>query len=240
MFAMPDPHALSFPLLAASAAVAVTHTVLGPDHYLPFLMLAHARRWSRAKTLVITLACGVGHVLSSILLGLAGLALGAGVHWVQKAENARGDWAAWALVAVGAAYTAWGVRVAVRQSAGLGLHEHGGHVHLHVGGGHHHHHPAPSSGDASAFWALFIVFVLGPCEPLVPLFLLPASRGDWPLATATGVTFGLCTIACMAALVLVGQAGLGRLPVGPLQRWAHAVAGAVVTATGLAVILFGL
>jgi hypothetical protein len=214
--------------------------VLGPDHYLPFLMLAHARGWSRAKTLVITLACGVGHVMSSIVLGLAGLALGAGMGWMQKAEGARGDWAAWALVAVGAVYTAWGVRVALRRRAGLGLHEHGGHVHLHVGGGHHHHHPDPASRDASAFWALFIVFVLGPCEPLVPLFLLPASRGDWPLATATGVTFGLCTLACMAVLVVAGQAGLRRLPVAPLQRWAHVMAGAVVTATGLAVILFGL
>ena len=73
MIPVPAPHALSAPLLAASAAVAITHTVLGPDHYLPFLMLAHARRWSRAKTVAVTLACGVGHVGSSIVLGLAGL-----------------------------------------------------------------------------------------------------------------------------------------------------------------------
>ena len=231
---------LSFPLLAAAAAIALTHTVLGPDHYLPFLMLARARRWNRARTVLITAACGVGHVLSSVVLGALGLALGAGVGWIQRTEGARGDWAAWALVVLGAAYMLWGVRVALRRRAGLQPHEHQGHVHIHLGGGHHHHHLPDADGRASTFWALFIVFVLGPCEPLIPLFVLPASRGNWPLAAATGLTFGAITIACMVGLVLVGHSGLSRLPLGRLERWAHAMAGAVVTASGLAVILLGL
>jgi hypothetical protein len=87
---------------------------------------------------------------------------------------------------------------------------------------------------------LFIVFVLGPCEPLIPLFVLPASRGDWGLAALTGAVFGAITIACMLALVLVGHAGLARLPLGPLERWSHAMAGGVIVASGLAVALLGL
>jgi hypothetical protein len=231
----------SLSLLVAAAGIAVTHTVLGPDHYLPFLMLARARRWSRARTLLVTFACGAGHVLSSIALGMVGLAVGAGVGWVERAEGARGDWAAWALVWFGLAYTLWGVRAALRRRRGLSPHEHHGHVHIHAGGAHHHHHAeAEGRGGAGTFWALFIVFVLGPCEPLIPLFVLPASRGAWGLAALTGAVFGAITIASMLALVLAGHAGLERLPLGRLERWAHAMAGAVVASSGLAVVFLGL
>ncbi len=238
---MIEPTGFSVSLLVAAAGIAVTHTVLGPDHYLPFLMLARARGWSRTRTLVVTTACGVGHVLSSIALGAVGLAIGAGVGWVQHWEGQRGDWAAWALVAFGFAYMVWGVRSAIRRRAGLSPHEHDHHVHIHLGGGHHHHHvDAVGKDSTSAFWTLFIVFVLGPCEPLIPLFVLPASRGDWSLAALTGAVFGAITIGSMIALVLIGHTTLERLPLGRLERWAHAMAGAVVMASGLAVIYLGL
>jgi hypothetical protein len=230
--------AVSLPLLGAAAAVAFTHTALGPDHTLPFVMLSRARGWSRARTLVVTVVCGIAHVLSSVVLGMAGLAIGAGLGWFQRAEGIRGDWAAWALVGLGTGYALWGVRRALRRRTGLEPHTHGGHVHVHFGGtGHHHHH---HHHDPSTFWALFIVFALGPCEPLFPLFLVPASRGDWMLATSTAVVFGLVTITTMAVLVLAAHAGLERLPLGRLERWSHAMAGAVIAASGLAILFLGL
>ncbi|MCM2324307.1 MAG: hypothetical protein NDJ90_13705, partial [Oligoflexia bacterium] len=45
------------------------HTILGPDHYLPFVMMSRAERWSRAKTFRITLLAGLGHVASSLTIG---------------------------------------------------------------------------------------------------------------------------------------------------------------------------
>ena len=69
---------LSWSLLFAAAAIAVTHTALGPDHYLPFIMLARSRGWSPARAALITAVCGVGHVISSLLLGGLGVALGIG------------------------------------------------------------------------------------------------------------------------------------------------------------------
>ena len=53
---------------------------------------------------------------------------------------------------------------------------------------HAHMHEAPAGRTNLTPWALFIIFVLGPCEPLIPLFVLPASRGDWALAGATDRT----------------------------------------------------
>lgn len=235
-----ESQAFTVGLLLAAAGVAVTHTVLGPDHYLPFLMLARARGWSRARTALVTLACGLGHVLSSIALGAIGLAIGAGVGWVKKAEGVRGDWAGWALILFGAAYMLWGIRVALRRRHGLRPHAHDGHVHIHAGGHAHHGHAGHAVDSNTTFWALFVVFVLGPCEPLIPLFVLPASRGEWGLAVWTGVVFGAITLGSMLALVLAGHAGLAGLPLGRLERWAHAMAGAVVLASGLAVVFLGL
>jgi hypothetical protein len=229
----------SLDLLLAASGVALTHTLLGPDHYLPFLMLARASRWSRARTAVVTAACGVGHVLSSIALGMLGIALGATVGWIQKIERARGDWAAWGLVWIGAATMLWGVRQALTSRRGLAPHAHGDHVHIHSHGHDHHRHD-DLADRPTTFWTLFIVFVLGPCEPLIPLFVLPASRGRWHLAAATGGVFGVITIATMVGMVMLGREGLARLPLGRLERWSHALAGAVIAASGLAVIFLGL
>ena len=231
--------AFSLDLLAAAAAIALTHTVLGPDHTLPFIMLARARKWSRRRTLVVTFVCGVGHVGSSVLLGVVGLALGYGVAHITAVETVRGNLAAWALVALGTAYAAWGIRHAIRTRAGIVPHEHHGHVHLHAHGGGTHQH-AHSERSQTTFWALFTVFVLGPCEPLIPLFVLPASRGRWGAAAATAGVFSVVTIATMVTLVSLALAGVRRLPLEAFERWSHALAGGVIAGSGLAVIFLGL
>ena len=61
------------------AGLGFVHTILGPDHYIPFVFMSKARQWKLQKTISITLLCGVGHVLSSILLGFIGIALSYGV-----------------------------------------------------------------------------------------------------------------------------------------------------------------
>ena len=40
-----DPLILSL----SAAGIAILHTALGPDHYLPFAALGTARRWSLAR-----------------------------------------------------------------------------------------------------------------------------------------------------------------------------------------------
>ncbi len=230
---------ISWSLVAAAIGVAVVHTALGPDHYLPFVMLARARRWSLPRTLLITLMCGIAHVVSSVVLGGVGVAAGVAIGHLEIVEGTRGDLAAWALVAFGVAYAAWGIRVALRTQKGLEPHTHGGHVHLHAHGDHVHTHP-DEPGRTTTFWALFIVFVLGPCEPLIPLFMVPASRGAWSTAAAVALVFGAVTVAAMLVIVALGWAGVSRLRLGALERWAHALAGGTLVLAGLAVIFLGL
>ena len=229
----------SLSVLAAAGGVAFLHTLLGPDHYLPFIVLSRARSWSMTRTLVVTAICGIGHVASSILLGGLGVAFGVAVAKIEGVEGGRGDLAAWALVAFGFAYAVWGLRQALRKKRGIETHTHHGEVHLHSHGDAPHDH-AHGMGSNLTFWALFLIFVLGPCEPLIPLFVLPASRGDWALAATTAIVFTIVTLATMLSLTAAALAGADRLRLGRLERWSHALAGTVVAASGLAILFLGL
>lgn len=235
------PDGLALSVLGAAALVAVTHTILGPDHYVPLVMLARARRWSAWRTAVVTAACGAGHVAASILLSLIALWMGMAASRLEGWERARGGLAAWGLIAFGLAYAAYGIRHGIRRSRGLEAHSHGGHVHAHTGSTHPHEHgrQAPR-GDTVTFWSLFLVFILGPCEPLLPLVLLPASRGRAGLALAAGLLFGALTIASMVGLTLAGLSGFRRVSAPSLERWSHALAGAAVASSGAAVVVLGL
>ncbi|MCJ7523916.1 MAG: hypothetical protein MUP71_01680, partial [Candidatus Aminicenantes bacterium] len=59
-------------LAGTAVALGFVHTLLGPDHYLPFIAMAKARQWSLKRTLLIAFFSGLGHVLSSVVLGFLG------------------------------------------------------------------------------------------------------------------------------------------------------------------------
>ncbi len=243
---------------AVAVGIGLAHTVLGPDHYLPFLVIGRARRWNLPRTLALTVACGLGHVGSSVLLGLLGALLGAGLGEVQELEAYRGALAGWSLLIFGLAYGAWGLFHARH-------HDRHGHAHLHGDGTvhvHPHEHPAHDDGtphshphaaanppprDAEARpwrsltpWVLFLVFVLGPCEPLIPLFFADAMAGEWGRAAGTAAGYALATLAAMTAIVAMAWTGLFRLRLGGLERFSHAVAGGIVALAGFSMVFLGL
>ena len=101
-------------LLVTAASLGFVHTLIGPDHYLPFIMMAASRKWSLVKTSLVTFLCGLGHVASSVVLGALGIVLGTAVMRLESVEAFRGDLAAWALTAFGLVYFVWGVRRAYK------------------------------------------------------------------------------------------------------------------------------
>ena len=54
---------------ATGFTVAFFHAAI-PTHWLPFVLVARARGWGRAKTLSVLVAAGIGHVALTSLLGL--------------------------------------------------------------------------------------------------------------------------------------------------------------------------
>jgi ABC-type nickel/cobalt efflux system permease component RcnA len=227
-------------LLATAAFIGTVHTLAGPDHYVPFIAMARARRWSTGRTAAMTLVCGTGHVAGSVVLGAVGIAVGLALGWMEGFEAFRGEVAGWLLLGFGVAYAAWGLRQAHRRRPHSHWHGHGdGTVHDHQHGhqgGHAHVHEAKSSPARSITpWVLFAIFVFGPCEALIPVLMVPAARGSWGQVALVTAVFGLCTLATMTAAVLAGHKGLSRLPLGSAERYAHALAGFALAACGLAI-----
>lgn len=232
-------------LLLTAVSIGFVHTVIGPDHYLPFVAMAAARNWTRRKTLLVTAVCGAGHVLGSIVIGFVGIALGASLHRLQWLEGLRGDLAAWALIAFGLVYMAWGLKQAWRSQQHAHEHVHADgtrHRHRH---GHHvrdeHVHPhlkLDTDGARSITpWALFVLFILGPCEALIPLLMYPASQHSWWGMGLVVAVFAVTTIATMTTIVLLALRGLDHFPLASAERYSHALAGAALSLCGAGIVL---
>jgi ABC-type nickel/cobalt efflux system permease component RcnA len=231
-------------LLGTAVTIAAVHTALGVDHTLPFIALGRAKNWSMRKALVVTALCGVGHVLSSVVLGVLGIALGAAVTRLQWLENKRGAWAAWMLVAFGSFFVVRSIFRALRQRQHVHDHvHHNGVAHVHA-----HHHAAPEHAhlharagrNAVTVWTLFIVFAFGPCEPLIPLLMAPAALHRWLWVAIVAGVFGAVTIAVMVLLVGLGYLGLSQLRFRSLERHAELLAGLAIASSGVLIQALGI
>src|SRR5688572_7766280 len=175
-----------------AVSIGFVHCICGPDHYVPFVAMSRVGLWSLRKTLFITFLCGIGHVLGSAVIGFIGIGLGLIVWQLQaqaiestlgNAESIRGDLAGWMLLGFGVIYTVWGLYRAFRRggvlSAEVGT--------LTQSNGDNPYQATLSGGDAQQAaavsepgrmtpWVLFTIFLFGPCEPLIPMLMVPASQ----------------------------------------------------------------
>jgi len=230
-------------LIITAASIGFFHTLLGPDHYLPFVMISWARKWSGLKTMLITFLCGIGHVGSSVAIGLVGVAMGIVVGKLEFLESVRSQLAAWLLIGFGLAYLAWGLRQAYRNRPHKHLHFHNHqtkHEHDH---NHHkeHLHIHGRAGDPNVTpWVLFIIFVFGPCEPLIPILMYPAAQNSVSGMLIVTAVFAATTIATMLAVVAMARRGFHLIELPRLQRFSHAIAGATILLCGLAIQFLGI
>jgi nickel/cobalt transporter (NicO) family protein len=207
-------------LVLLAMTVGSLHT-LAPDHWVPFAALARAQGWPPRKTIRITLACGIGHVTASAVLGLLGLAFGMAVlrSIGQRMEAVAGI----LLVAFGLAYAAWGIRRAAGQ-----------HVHGHAHGRYDHVHD-PSRMTA---WGLFLLFSADPCVAVIPVLFAAAPLGVLPTITLV-VLYELATLATMVGLVLPARAGAQLFRGEWINRYGDATAGGLIAVTGIVVTVLG-
>ncbi|NIM71399.1 MAG: hypothetical protein GTN86_06595 [Xanthomonadales bacterium] len=228
-------------LATTAAAVAFVHTLLGPDHYLPFAALAKARGWGVRQTLRIASWCGLGHLVGSVSLGAAGIALGWQLSSLEWVEGMRGSAAGWALAGFGLAYAAWGLRRAHRKRRHSHWHSHGARVHRHFHAHHDRHlHLHAEGRSRGAAWLVFIIFVLGPCEPLIPLLMYPAATQSWAGVMLVTVVFSVVTVLTMLLAVAASLRGLRALRWEGMERYSHVAAGVTIMACGLSVSMLGM
>jgi sulfite exporter TauE/SafE len=190
-------------LLIAAVSIASMHTLTGPDHYLPFIALSKSRGWSPAKTIGWTMLCGSGHVLSSVLLGLGGAAIGWSLSRVNGIEQIRGGLAGWVMLAFGLVYFCWGLYCACKNRP---------HKHFETGYSgelyvYEHRDGAPVAANERykvTPWVMFIIFVLGPCEPMIPLLYFPAAQHSYFSMGLMIIVYTVVTLLTMLVMVLLG------------------------------------
>lgn len=226
-------------LLSTALLIGTVHTFIGVDHYLPFVVLSKANNWSTKKTSGIVLVCGLGHVLSSVILGFVGLAISSSLSSLVGIEDVRGTLATYFIIAFGIGYTAYALHQLLKNKR---------HVHLIDGQvithDHHHHSSVQDhiqdKKKSNIVWGLFILFVLGPCEPLIPILMYPAATLNvWALIGVTAV-FAISTISVMLLLTLLGIRGLSFVNIKSLDKYGEMLAGLAIMACGVLMITMGI
>ena len=229
-------------LSITAVSIGFIHTLLGPDHYLPFIVLSEAKKWSLRKTMIITFFCGLGHVMSSVILGLIGIAVGISVHKLTAIESFRGNIAAWLFIAFGLVYMIISIRSLYRKKKHTHSHFHiekGNHSHEHNHQLEHTHLHEARTATATP-WILFLIFVFGPCEPLIPIIMYPAAENNIPGAVLVSLLFSAVTIATMMSIVLAFKMGFNKINLKPLEKYSNVIAGAVIFLSGIAIQFLGL
>ena len=230
-------------LYLTAASIGFVHTLWGPDHYIPFIVISKARKWSIWKTNLITFLCGIGHVGSSILIGFIGILLGIAVNKLTPIEATRGSVAAWLMIAFGLVYFIWGLRKALKQKTHT-------HEHLHPDGTKHEHkhshfkehshiHEKKSIKELTP-WILFTIFIFGPCEPFIPILLYPAAQNHIFDIIMVTIIFSTVTVGTMLLVVNTSLFGFKLLPKLNFERFMHAIAGATIFLCGISIEFLGL
>ena len=224
-------------LLTTAILTGLLHTVAGPDHYLPFIAISKSRGYGYFKTVLWTVICGIGHVGSALLLALGFLLFAevltqARLEWL---ESWRSSIAAYAMIGMGAALILHSLHRRWKHHPHMHRHVHAdGTVEVHT------HSPSEMHDTGTlSYWVVFIIFVLGPCEALLPLLTAAAVLGTASVIWVS-LVFSLVTVATMVAMVTSGRFGLNMLRFPCLEKFAPEIAGGTVMACGLAIACLGL
>lgn len=205
-------HPMLASLLAAGFAAAFLHAAL-PTHWLPFVLVSRAQKWSVARMLGVVAAAGAAHVATTAVVGgllvMVGLALDPLIKGLLPALSGL------LLLGFGAFYLA---RATIRRPVAAG----GPELDL----------AEPQVTHMAAALGLVAMLAVSPGEVLLPIYLGAAEEGLAVLALLT-LVFAGGTILGMALLSMLARAGASILR---LERWAR-FEGAVL---GVALIVLGL
>ncbi|CAN5419682.1 hypothetical protein BH20VER3_BH20VER3_06530 [soil metagenome] len=207
--------------------IAFFHAAI-PTHWLPFVLTARVQRWSRPKTLAITVLAATGHASFTALLGLL-------VAWLGIALNERVG--LWFPRIAGGALILFGLFYVVRQLTGHT------HTHLHLGHSHGHEHShAPagwslSKSDLAAIASLLALLTFSPCEAFVPVYVSGVRYGWHGFALLT-IILTIGTIAGMVVFTALALMGIEQVKLRLVEKYEAGVMGVLLCLVGLLIILF--
>lgn len=214
-------------LLSTAISIGVIHTLTGPDHYVPFVVMAKSKEWTLKKTSFVTLMCGLGHVSSSIIIGVIGIFFGVGLSKIEFLESQRGDITGWMFIIIGILYLIFGIIKSITHQKP-------------------HTHKLPkfltrkNSDRRISLWSLFLIFVFGPCEVLIPMLMYPAAHENSTAILLVSVTFSIATLLTMLAVVLPLSFLTVKIPFKNIHKYSNVLVGITLLTCGISIIFLGL
>lgn len=222
-------------LLLAAAGVGLGHAVL-PDHWMPLAVVSRTRRYPLGRVARLSTAAGVAHVVVSLVLGAAIIAVG--LQFRGSVESAQST-------IVGSLLIATGVLVLLLELGGRG------HRHSHIGEHQHHdedghgHGPhsqehggtTPSTREHKSLLTFVVSFgaAASPDLTILPVFLAAAAVG---VGAAVGslIVFAIVTVATFVALTVVATVGGYQLGGAWLEKSGNLITVAVLVVLGVLVL----
>jgi len=226
-------------LTVTAVATAAFHTLI-PDHWLPFVLIGRARRWSAKTTAAVAGASALIHTSLSVALGLIAVKIGreATAAVGETLERVSGI----LLVAFGLAYAGWAWR------KGGHFHPGGSMLHReeegpccdgaegHSDPGHLHYHAdrrlIEGAGGRGAL-SLAVIVGVNPCVLVLPIVLAAAQHGALVLSLVAAA-YSLTTIVLMVGLSVAGVVGARRLEPPKAARHMEMASGLLIAAVGVA------
>lgn len=199
-------------IMVGTLVIAALHALM-PTHWLSFVLVTRAQRWTRGKMLRVVFLSGLGHVMTTALVGLLAAALGKRAALALQ-EHAETPLPAMILLAFGLYYLVLGW-------------SRSGHRHCQ-----HDHSQDTIREDRMAVGALFLEMTLSPCETLIPLFFA-AGALPWTSLLVMALLSSAVTLLIMAGLALLGLEGYSRIAFPWLERNERLVVGCLLVALGI-------
>jgi ABC-type nickel/cobalt efflux system permease component RcnA len=221
--------------------VAFLHAAI-PTHWLPFVLVARARQWGRAKTLAVTVGAGLGHVALTTVLGAIVAWLG---FQIGDQVGRAFPWIAGGVLLVIACYYFW------RQVWGGGIcHHHPPgsthHADEHCGEASDHSHledelkdsalVSARANDWAAISGLFVMLTLSPCEGFLPVYLSAVQFG-WRGFAVLSAILAVAALAGMLLFTWLALLGFERIKLQNFERYEAGMLGAVFAILGVLVIV---
>jgi len=199
------------PLILGSLVLSLLHALI-PSHWIPFITIAHAERWSRGRTLWVTALAGLAHTISTTLLGLlvslAGWQLSDSDYVLSERVIPL------LLLALGLWY----------------LMQHLRHHHSHS---HLDEEVIRQRSFRRILVALLLAMFLSPCLEIEAYFLSAGARGTGAIVTVA-LIYNVITLGGMLGMVALGRQGLRRLNTYWLEHHENLITG--LTLISLAVL----
>jgi len=220
-------------LLITAISLGFLHTLSGPDHYIPFIAFAKAGNWTIKRTAWFTGLCGIAHIGGALLIGLAVSNFAPKLPFLHDFASLRGSFIAWLFISLGVIYMIKGIKQLFKRKYTKSI------------------QPKPEYQNfkrdqkvrpkrSSIYWILFIIFLFGPCEPLIPFLLYPAENiNTWAMITVIGA-FGASTVITMQLLVLIPLFGLNRIRLIRIERYRDFITGTLIAFCGIGIQFLGL